>query len=203
MWVVLRPIPNKREEESSPFVSKILVKSPKPRNKVQRKVDYKNYDAKIMSRNYYMKFSASILWREKCGNYRDIVVSKNICVQDIILRLINNDFFPGFFFFIYYILYSCCFENHLKKESQFWIFGLNLFMYREIKCDSSYYTLSFFTTVCGDNAVVKRRSRNGWAKFVRRNVGESIGTTFLNCSHASAKLDQDFLWSLFIKPTFY
>ena len=28
------------------------MKSPKPRNKAQRKVDYKNYDAITMSRNY-------------------------------------------------------------------------------------------------------------------------------------------------------
>ena len=28
------------------------MKSPKPRNKVQRRVDYKNYDAITMSRNY-------------------------------------------------------------------------------------------------------------------------------------------------------
>ena len=65
--------------------SKILVKSPKPRNKAQRKVDYKNYDAITimvtmitMSRNYDRKLSASILSRGKCGNYRDTGVSKNI-----------------------------------------------------------------------------------------------------------------------------
>ena len=31
-----------------------------------------------MSGNYYRKLSASILCREKCGNYRDTGVSKNI-----------------------------------------------------------------------------------------------------------------------------
>ena len=35
------------------------MKSSKPRNKAQRKVDYKNYDAIIMSRNYQEK-----LWHE-------------------------------------------------------------------------------------------------------------------------------------------
>ena len=35
--------------------SKILVKSPKPRNKAQRKVEYKNYDAITMRRNYQEK----------------------------------------------------------------------------------------------------------------------------------------------------
>jgi hypothetical protein len=42
--VVIRPIPTKREGDGSLFESKILVKSPKPRNEAQRKVDYKNYD---------------------------------------------------------------------------------------------------------------------------------------------------------------
>jgi hypothetical protein len=76
--VVLRPIPTKREGDGSLFESKILVKTPKPRNKAQRKVDYKNYDAitisrnyeeklkhEIMRRNYYRKLSASIsmMWK--------------------------------------------------------------------------------------------------------------------------------------------
>ena len=34
---------------------KILVKSPEPGNKAQRKVEYKNYDAITMSRNYEEK----------------------------------------------------------------------------------------------------------------------------------------------------
>ena len=41
--------------------SKILVKSPEPGNKAQRKVKYKNYDAITMSRNYYRKFSQEII----------------------------------------------------------------------------------------------------------------------------------------------
>ena len=41
--------------------SKILVKSPKPRNKAQRMVDYKNYDLITKRRNYDTKLSASIL----------------------------------------------------------------------------------------------------------------------------------------------
>ena len=68
MWVVIRPIPTKREADGSLFESKILVKSPKPRNEAQRKVDYKNYDVvtyeqklswEILRRNYQQK-----LWRE-------------------------------------------------------------------------------------------------------------------------------------------
>ena len=35
--------------------NKILVKSPNPRNKAQRKVDYKNYNAITMRRNYQEK----------------------------------------------------------------------------------------------------------------------------------------------------
>ena len=45
--------------------SKILVKSPKPRNKAQRKVDYKNYVAITMSRNYDTKLSATRNYHEK------------------------------------------------------------------------------------------------------------------------------------------
>ena len=44
---------------------KILVKSPKPGNKVQRKVEYKNYEAITMSRNYYRKLSASVSIMQK------------------------------------------------------------------------------------------------------------------------------------------
>ena len=50
-----------REGDVSLFESKILVKSPKPRNKAQRKVDYKNYDAITMSRNYEEKLSQEII----------------------------------------------------------------------------------------------------------------------------------------------
>jgi hypothetical protein len=59
--LVLRPIPTKREGDGSFFERKILVKSPKPRIKVQRNVDYKNYDGITMSRNYYRKLSQDIM----------------------------------------------------------------------------------------------------------------------------------------------
>ena len=41
------------------------MKSPKPRNKAQRKVDYKNYDAITMRRNYDTKLSATHYYEEK------------------------------------------------------------------------------------------------------------------------------------------
>jgi hypothetical protein len=55
--VVLRPIPTKREGDAhgSLFERKILVKSPEPGNKAQSKVEYKNYHAITMRRNYYRK----------------------------------------------------------------------------------------------------------------------------------------------------
>jgi hypothetical protein len=61
--VVFRPIPTKREGDGPLFESKILVKSPKLRNKAQRKVDYKNYDAITMSRNYEEKLLQEIMRR--------------------------------------------------------------------------------------------------------------------------------------------
>ena len=87
MRVVLRPILTNREGDSSLFEIKILVQSPKPRNKAQRKVDNKNYEAITMSRNYEEKLLQEIITgnyqlvyqsRGKCGNYRDTAVSKNI-----------------------------------------------------------------------------------------------------------------------------
>ena len=65
---------------------KILVKSPKPGNKAQRKVEYKNYHAITMSRNYEEKLLQEIITgnyelvyqsRGKCEIYRDTGVSKN------------------------------------------------------------------------------------------------------------------------------
>ena len=66
------------------------MKSPKLRNRAQRKVDYKKYDAiiksrnyvekllqEIMRRNYYRKLSASILMTRICGNYRDTAYPKS------------------------------------------------------------------------------------------------------------------------------
>jgi hypothetical protein len=85
--VILSPIPTKREGDGSLFESKILVKSPIPRFKAQRKVDYKNYEtitmSRIMRRNYYRKLSASIS-RRKCGSYRDTGVSKNMNYNQIL-----------------------------------------------------------------------------------------------------------------------
>ena len=42
------------------------MKSPKPRNKAQRKVDYKKYDAITISRNYEEKLLQEII----TGNYQ-------------------------------------------------------------------------------------------------------------------------------------
>ena len=55
--MVLRPIPTKREGDTngSLFERKILVKSPEPGYKAQRKVDYTNYYAINMRRNDYRK----------------------------------------------------------------------------------------------------------------------------------------------------
>jgi hypothetical protein len=63
--VVLRQIPTKKEGDGFLFKSKILMKSPKPRNKAQRKVDYKNYDAITIRRNYDTKLSATRDYEEK------------------------------------------------------------------------------------------------------------------------------------------
>ena len=90
MWVVVRPISTKREGDAhgSFFERKILVKSPEPGNRAQRKVEYKNYHAKlwgeIITGNYEWKLSASILSREKCEIYRDTGVSKKICNNNIV-----------------------------------------------------------------------------------------------------------------------
>ena len=46
------------------------MKSPKLRNKAQRKVDYKNYDAITMRRNYDTKLSGEII----TGNYELVLV---------------------------------------------------------------------------------------------------------------------------------
>ena len=66
---------------------KILVKYPEPVNKAQRKVEYKNYHAITMSRNYEEKSLQEIITgnyelvyqsRGKCEIYRDTDVSKNV-----------------------------------------------------------------------------------------------------------------------------
>ena len=61
------------------------MKSPKPRNKVQRKVDYKNYDAITMRRNYDMKLTASKLSGEIItGNYQLVYyVTENVGIIGI------------------------------------------------------------------------------------------------------------------------
>ena len=57
------------------------MKSPKPRNKVQRKVDYKNYDAKTMRRNYDTKLSGEII----TGNYELVYyVAENVGIIGIL-----------------------------------------------------------------------------------------------------------------------
>ena len=43
------------------FERKNLVKSPEPGNRAQRKVDYANYYAITMRRNYYRKLSVKIM----------------------------------------------------------------------------------------------------------------------------------------------
>ena len=53
--------------------SKILVKSPKQRNKAQKKVDYKYYDAITMRRNYQEK-----LWHEIIRRNYDAKLSASI-----------------------------------------------------------------------------------------------------------------------------
>ena len=60
------------------------MKSPEPGNKVERKIEYKNYDAITMSRNYGEKLLQEIITeqyelvyqsRRKCEIYRDTGVS--------------------------------------------------------------------------------------------------------------------------------
>ena len=61
--MVLRPIPTKREGDAQGFLfeRKTLVKSPEPVTKAQRKVDYTNYYAITMRRNYHRKLSVKII----------------------------------------------------------------------------------------------------------------------------------------------
>ena len=69
---------------------KILVKSPKPGNKAQRKVEYKNNPTITMSRNFEEKLLQKIITgnyeivyqsRGKCEIYRDTGISKNFVPQ--------------------------------------------------------------------------------------------------------------------------
>ena len=85
------------------------MKSPKPRNKAQIKVDCKNYDAISMSRNYDRKLSASILRRGKCGNYRETGVSKNrfkVVFLTIMIYLQQNEVLLITILFLYLILFQ-------------------------------------------------------------------------------------------------
>ena len=50
--------------------SKILVNSPRPRNKAQTKVDYTKLSLQIITQNYYTKLSPSILCRAKVGELK-------------------------------------------------------------------------------------------------------------------------------------
>ena len=57
------------------------MKSPKPRKKAQRKVDYKNYDAITMRRNYDTKLSGEIMTR----NYQLVYhVAENVGIIGIL-----------------------------------------------------------------------------------------------------------------------
>ena len=75
-YVSVRPILTKRERDGSLFESKILVKSPKPRNEAQRKVDYKNYDA--ITINYEQKLSAEIIRRNYQEKYQEKLLNNKI-----------------------------------------------------------------------------------------------------------------------------
>ena len=57
----------------------ILVKSPKPRNKSQTKVDYAKLSLEIISRNYQLLYYVA----QEGVNYRDTGVSKKFGVYNI------------------------------------------------------------------------------------------------------------------------
>ena len=63
---------NRKKIKSKIFKHKILVKSPKPRNEAQKKVNYKNYNSITMSRSYQKKLSAEIISR----NYQQKLSAK-------------------------------------------------------------------------------------------------------------------------------
>ena len=66
------------------------MKSPEPGNKAQRKVEYKNYHAKlwgkllqkIMNENYQLVYQS----RGKCKIYRDTGVSKNCTIYNDLIQ---------------------------------------------------------------------------------------------------------------------
>jgi hypothetical protein len=69
----VKGIEGERERESE-RESKLLVKSPKPRNKARTKVDYTKLSLEIIPQNYRIVYYIE----QKCVNYRDTGVSKNI-----------------------------------------------------------------------------------------------------------------------------
>ena len=77
--MVLRPIPTKREEEGSLFESKILVKSPKPRNKVITMS--RNYDTKLLGEiikgNYVLVYYGA----ENVGIMGILAYPKMVCFE--------------------------------------------------------------------------------------------------------------------------
>ena len=78
--MVLRPIPTERKGDAhgSLFERKILVKSPQPGNKAQRKVEklLKKLSAEIITENYYNNYELVYQSRGKCEIYRDTGVFK-------------------------------------------------------------------------------------------------------------------------------
>ena len=94
------------------------MKSLKPRNKAQRKVDYKNYDAIAMSRNYYRKLSAStyINDAENVGIIGILAYQKKTLFnlyKDIVLVTRLRNFFTTLFT-----------NNNIKIIIQFYAFQL-------------------------------------------------------------------------------
>ena len=71
------------------------MKSPKPRNKAQRKVDYKNYGTITMRRNYDTKLTATHNYEEKLSqeimrrNYGSSAVGGNMFLES------NASLIPG------------------------------------------------------------------------------------------------------------
>ena len=65
MWVVLRPFTTKRDRDAhgSLFERQILVKSPEPGNKAQRKVEklLQKSSAEIITENYQQKLLQKIM----------------------------------------------------------------------------------------------------------------------------------------------
>ena len=129
MWVVLRPIPTKREGDAhgSPFQRKILVKSPEPGYNAQKKgwlhkLLRDNYKEKLLQKiitgNYEWKLSASIsitqkswdllgYWRiQKYGlgngynSARDLIFTGK-CRKNVVLLC-------NVFLLIYFLVIFCC-----------------------------------------------------------------------------------------------